>query len=89
MNNKEINDQIELRIHQKTQSIEQLLRTHMLESEKFHREMNETLKLFHDHIEPIYEWFQNITFLKSSVMWGLTIIGMVIGAIIGLKELAK
>lgn len=62
---------------------------HKIDQDRQHKETLEKIKCLEEKTEPLIEWFKNINFFKSGIMWLLGLAAAIVGLIIAFKNLLK
>lgn len=73
-------------------NIENMLYANTVILEKHDKEFAEMKQMIKDMMEaskPVNQWFQNATYLKSTMIWVIGIIGSIIAIAIGIKNLLR
>lgn len=91
-----LQDQIEMRVHQKLQSVEMIVSNLMREFKSFKNqhenqlaEVKQMVQHISDENRPVIEWFKNINFTKSAIMWILGFVASIVGLLLAFRELFK
>lgn len=77
------------RIDKLERDLEYMRKTHARETDELKTLIDERFKEVMAKLDPVYDFYTNMTFSKKALIWVVSILGSMVGIIIGILQILR